>query len=127
MVTGEFEQRYGSKRTLSQNQKYALITVALLLGTLASYLVFRNSEQKIQSANGDFQVISKTSVIVDFEVDKPKSWTVTCAVRARNAIGEEIGRAPVTIGPGKHVNKVTYTLTTTDRAVTGEVEDCVKA
>jgi hypothetical protein len=127
LVTDELEQRYGRKRTLSEHQKYALIALALVLGTLASYLVFRNSEQAIQSANGNFQVTSNTSVIVSFEVDKPVSWTVTCAVRARNAIGEEIGRHPVTIGPGKHVNKVTYTLTTTDRAVTGEVEDCVRA
>jgi hypothetical protein len=89
--------------------------------------VFRNSEQPIQYANGNFQVLSNTQVLVSFEVDKPAAWTVTCAVRARNAAGAEIGRHPYTIGPGHKVNKLSYTLTTTDRAVTGEVEDCVKS
>jgi uncharacterized membrane protein len=127
LVTGELEARYGRRRTLSQRQKYVAITLALLLGTLASYLVFRNSEQQIQSANAGFQVLSKTSVLVSFEVDKPTGWAVTCAIRSRNAIGEEVGRAAVTIPPGKHVNKLTQQLKTTDRAVTGEVEDCVRA
>ncbi|BEP12247.1 hypothetical protein acdb102_05580 [Acidothermaceae bacterium B102] len=126
-MTSELEQRYGRKRGFTDTQKYAAIVVALVLGTLASYLVFRNSEQAIQSANGNFQVTSATSVIVSFEVDKPAAWTVTCAVRARNAAGAEVGRSPVTIPPGKKVNHETYTLTTTDHAVTGEVEDCVKA
>ncbi len=125
-MTSELEQRYGRKRTLSPNQKYAVIVVALLLGTLASYLVFLNSEQKIQYASGNFQVLSKTRVVISFEVDKPKAWTVTCAVRARDAIGAEVGRHPYTIGPGKKVNQLTYTLTTTDTAVTGEVEDCAR-
>ena len=75
--------------------------IALLLGTLASYAVFRNSEQPIQYANGNFQVISDTQVLISFEVDKPKAWTVTCAVRSRNAIGAEVGRKTVTHPAGQ--------------------------
>jgi uncharacterized protein DUF4307 len=126
LVTGELEQRYGRKRTLSDRQKYAAIVLALLLGTLASYAVFRNGEHPIQYASGNFQVVSDTQVLISFEVDKPKAWTVTCAVRSRNAIGAEVGRKTVTIAPGKKVNRLTEALTTTDRAVTGEVEDCAR-
>jgi xanthine/uracil permease len=127
LVTGELEQRYGRKRTLSDTQKYVAVAIALLLGTLASYAVFRNSQHPIQYANGNFQVVSNTQVLISFEVDKPRTWTVTCAIRSRNAIGAEVGRRTVTIAPGRKVNRLTEALTTTDRAVTGEVEECARS
>jgi Domain of unknown function (DUF4307) len=112
---------------MTQTQKYAAVALALVLGTVASYLVFRNSEVAVQSAVDDFQVTSATTVIVSFEVHKPSSMTVTCVVRARNAAGAEVGRATVQIPPGQAVTHKTYTLATTDKAVTGEVQDCAKA
>jgi hypothetical protein len=128
LVTSELEQRYGRRRRrLTPNQRHAVTVVALLVGTLIAYLVFRNSETAVQSGVDDFQVTSARTVIVTFEVHKPASMAVTCVVRARNAAGAEVGRQTVAIPAGAAVAYKTYTLATTDRAVTGEVEDCAQA
>ena len=123
----DLDSRYGRRRGLSTYQRHALIVVALVLGTLAVYVVFRNSEQSIQSAERSHQVLSNTQDLVSYEVHKPAAWTVTCVIRARNAAGAEVGRATITLPPGKSVVTGSYTLTTTDRAVTGEIQDCAKA
>ena len=130
MTTGDREARearYGRRRGLSDAQRYALIGVALALGTLLAYVVFRNSEQAVQSANVDFQVLSTRQVVVSYEVDKPAAWTVTCVIRARNADGAEVGRQTITVPAGKKVVRDHYTLATTDRANTGEIQDCARA
>jgi hypothetical protein len=129
VLTGssELDTRYGRRRGLSPMQRHAMTVVALLLGTLAAYLVFRNSETSIQSASGGFQVTSPTRVLVSYEVHKPKAWTVTCVIRARDDAGVEVGRATVTIPPGTSVARGNYPLTTSETANTGEVQDCARA
>jgi xanthine/uracil permease len=119
--------RYGRQRHLSPAQKYAATTVALLLGVLVAYLVFRNSEPTVVGVVDNFQVTSSTKVVVNFEVHRPASMAVVCVVRARDAAGAEVGRANVTVPPGDKITHVPYTLTTTGQAVTGEVEDCAQA
>jgi hypothetical protein len=127
LTTNSLEARYGRRRGLSQTQHYALITVALLLGTLAAYIVFRNSQQQVQGVEVHHQVVSSTQDLVSYEVHKPASMTVTCVIRARNADGAEVGRHVITLSEHKSVVRGTYPLVTSDRAVTGEVQECAEA
>jgi hypothetical protein len=127
LTTSDLETRYGRRRGLSQTQRYALTVVALLLGTLAAYIVFRNSEQQVQGVEVDHQVVSSHQVIVVYEVHKPAAMTVTCVIRARNGDGAEVGRQTITIADHKSVVRGTFHLPTSDLAVTGEVQDCAKA
>jgi hypothetical protein len=125
--TTDLDTRYGRKRGLTPLQRHSLTVVALLIGTLVAYLVFRNSEQPIQFAERSHQVLNARQDLVTYEVHKPKSWSVTCVIRARNGDGAEVGRQTVTIPPGKTVVIATFALPTTAEAVTGEIEDCAKA
>ncbi|MDX6243781.1 MAG: hypothetical protein QOE76_1504 [Frankiales bacterium] len=127
MTTNDLDTRYGRRRGLSQAQRYALITVALLLGTLLAYIVFRNSELQVQGVEVDHQVVSASQVIVTYEVHKPASMTVTCVIRARNEAGAEVGRQTITISQHKSVVRGSFHLPTRDLAVTGEVQDCAEA
>jgi cytoskeletal protein RodZ len=126
VTTHELDRRYGRKRGLSSVQRGALIVVALLLGTLASYIVFRNSEKQVEGVEVAHQVVSDTQDIVTYEVHKPRSATVTCVIRARGEDGAEVGRHTITLSQQAAVVRASYTLTTTARAVTGEVQDCAK-
>jgi Domain of unknown function (DUF4307) len=123
----DLDTRYGRKRGLTPVQRHALTVVALLLGTLAAYLVFRNSEQSIQSAERSHQVLNDHQDLVTYEVHKPKAWTVTCVIRARGEDGNEVGRKTITIPPGKSVVVAAFTLPTSAKAITGEIQDCAKA
>jgi hypothetical protein len=127
VTTNSLEARYGRRRGLSQSQHYALIAVALVLGTLVAYIVFRNSQQEVQGVEVDHQIVSATQDLVSYEVHKPASMTVTCIIRARNGAGEEVGRQEITIADHKSVVRGTFHLATSDLAVTGEVQDCAKA
>jgi Domain of unknown function (DUF4307) len=127
LTTNELEARYGRRRGLSQTQHYALIAVALALGTLAAYIVFRNSQQQVQGVEVNHQIVSSTQVLVSYEVHKPASMTVTCVIRARNGQGAEVGRHVITLSEHKSVVTGTYPLVTSERAVTGEVQDCAAA
>jgi hypothetical protein len=123
----DLDARYGRKRGLTPVQRNALTVVALLLGTLAMYGVFRNGEQPIQSAERSHQVLNAHQDLVTYEVHKPKAWTVACVIRARGEDGAEVGRKTVTIPAGKSVVVASFTLTTSAKAITGEIQDCAKA
>ena len=123
----DLDARYGRKRGLTPVQRHALTVVAISLGSLAMYGVFRNGEQPIQFGERSHQVIDAHQDLVTYEVHKPKAWTVTCVIRARGEDGAEVGRKTVTIPPGRSVVVDSFTLTTSAMAVTGEIQDCAKA
>lgn len=71
--------------------------------------------------------LSDTGVTVTFEVTRPAGEPALCTLLAHTRDGEEVGRATVTVPagpPGETVTKITYTLPTTKRPVTGEVPGC---
>jgi hypothetical protein len=71
--------------------------------------------------------IGDHQVTVTFEVRKPAGESALCTVRARNRAGAEVGRAEVQVPAGaaeETRSRVTYTLRTTERPVTGEVPGC---
>lgn len=73
-----------------------------------------------------FAVLSDEAVRVDFDVTPPPGETAWCLVRARGASGAEVGyeHVPVPSRGGGSAVLVQHVLTTTERAVTGEVTRC---
>ena len=73
-----------------------------------------------------FHDITDSQVVVEFTVVVPEGETAVCAVRARNSAGAEVGREEVRVDPppGERQPRVTHTLNTTERPVTGEVQRC---
>jgi len=66
-------------------------------------------------------------VTVIFDVTKPAGRPAVCTVVARTREGREVGRAQVPVPAGdaaQTVSRVTYTLSTTARPMTGEVPGC---
>ncbi len=107
----------------------------LVLGTLVAlamvavaWLFYRAFGQGggVQYGVRSYVVASDSRVRVEFEVAKDPARTAVCTVRARDRTGAEAGSAQVTVGPAAGRSTiVSYDLTTTSRAATGEVTGCV--
>ncbi len=124
--------RYGRRRRPRSPARrwltYAVAAVVVLAGTAIAVKLYR------QYGLAPYQVsvltvtnIDEFQVTVTFEVRKPAGEPALCTVRARSRDGAEVGRAEVRV-PGGAANettsRVTYTLRTTKRPVTGEVPGC---
>ena len=75
----------------------------------------------------DVQEPSEHGVTVTFDVTTPPGQGATCTVRAHARDGERVGEAQVDVppgNPGQTVTRVTYSLVTTKKPVTGEVPGC---
>ena len=117
------EGRYDEPRRLPLPLAYALagvLGVALLAFSWFAY--DRASSGRTRVSVLGYQVVDDRTVEVRFEVSKEAGATVVCEVRARDRDGAEVGSKDVTVGPGQSV--VTYRLTTSRRAATGEVTGC---
>jgi hypothetical protein len=71
--------------------------------------------------------LTDSSVTVTFEVTKPAGQPAMCTVIAHSRNGLEVGKAQVRVPGGaadQTVARVTYTLPTSARPVTGEVPGC---
>ena len=71
--------------------------------------------------------LTDTAVTVTFDVRTPPGAAASCTVVAHSRAGEQVGRAEVDVpagAPGQTTTRVTYTLETTKRPVTGEVPGC---
>ena len=105
-----------------------MAALVVLAGTAIAVKLYR------QYALAPYQVrilsvtnIDDHQVTVTFEVRKPAGEPASCTVRARSYAGEEVGRAEVQVPGGafdETTSRVTYTLSTTKRPVTGEVPGC---
>ncbi|HIV59224.1 MAG TPA: DUF4307 domain-containing protein [Candidatus Stackebrandtia faecavium] len=63
-------------------------------------------------------------VTVTFDVHKPEGADATCVVRARSKDGAQVGNAEVSIEAEEPSVRVTYTLETSAKPVTGELLRC---
>jgi|GEM_PF-39620 len=70
---------------------------------------------------------AEDSVSITFEVYKPAGESAVCRVRARSADGAQVGMAEVMITATEPRLTVEYTLMTTDKPVTGELQRCYAA
>jgi hypothetical protein len=108
----------------------AVVLSLLFLGLLAAIalaLYTRYGGTQVPLQPRGFAVLSDDAVRVDFTVTPPAGRTAWCLVRARGATGVEVGVAAVAVrrpaGSSGPV-EASYELTTTARAVTGEVPRC---
>jgi hypothetical protein len=76
-----------------------------------------------------FYDITDEQVTVEFSVVVPDGEAAVCAVRARARDGAEVGREEVRVDsePQEQRPRVTHTLATSERPVTGEVQRCWRA
>jgi len=98
-----------------------------LLGSIAYFLYLKYGSDRVTARVIDFQVLSDTSVRIDVEVLKREGGQAYCLVRSRGSSGAEVGRDVVVVdavGTPERVVRVEHELTTSERAVTGEVGRC---
>ena len=114
-------------------RSFAVVLSVLFIGLLVAigyFLYLRYGSDRVQARVIDFQVRSDTSVVIDVEVLKRAGGTAYCLVRSRGSSGAEVGRDVVVVdavGTAERVVRVEHELTTTERAVTGEVGRCTDA
>ncbi|HEX6870013.1 MAG TPA: DUF4307 domain-containing protein [Micromonosporaceae bacterium] len=125
--------RYGRRRDPARQRRRRWVTsvlaaVVVLAGLAIAVKLYR------QYTLSPYQVhitsvtnLTDSEVTVTFEVTVPEGSPAVCTVLAHTRDGELVGRAevPVPAPPaGRRTAKVTYTLATTKRPVTGEVPGC---
>jgi hypothetical protein len=117
------------ERSRTASRALAVVLAVLFLGFLLAvvwslYQRFAGDAVPLQVRG--YEVRGTGAVVVEFDVTPPADGTAWCLVRARNRVGEEIGRQVVPVRPrgdGSAV-RVRHELRTTDEAVTGEVTRC---
>jgi len=118
--------RYDERRSLPRPAVYALLGalgLALLVGTYAAW--DRYSSGRVPFTLRGYDVLDDRTVELRFEVHKAPSSTVTCFVRALGTEKQVVGSQAVEVGPSDDAPVlVTHRLTTSARAVTGEVTRC---
>ena len=126
--------RYGRRRGPLRRRWWRRVLVALLVAGVvlagAAVAVVLGQQYGTGRPYGAdvvrFYDITDSQVVVEFTVVVPEGETAVCVVRARNSAGVEVGREEVRVDPppGQRQPRVTHTLTTTERPVTGEVQRC---
>lgn len=123
--------RYGRRRATAGQRRHRWV-VWLLAGLVAVGGVGIAIKLYDQYAEAPYRArvirvteLTDTKVTFTFEVVKPAGQGAICTVLAHTRDGLEVGRAEVTLAPGPDERtEITYTLPTTQRAVTGEVPGC---
>lgn len=125
--------RYGRRRDPAWQRRRRWLTVALgIVVVLAGVGIAVKLYRQYSLAPYQVRIISvtdltDTAVTVTFEVTKPAGQGASCTVLGHTRDGLEVGHAEITVPPGNPHDptaRVTYTLTTSQRAVTGEVPGC---
>lgn len=116
--------RYGG-RSRPRWRTFALSGLGIaLLTAVVSWYGLKNANPPISPTVLAYNVVSDQVTTVTFDVVKPASQAVVCAVEALDVNGVDVGRATVTLPAGQHDITRTVTLRTSARAITGQVEEC---
>lgn len=102
------------------------LLVALIVAVIVA-LWMRLSADSVSGRVVGYQITSDSAVDIRLEVDKAPGSRAYCVVRARGADGLEVGRdvAEVdTVGTQQRRVRTSFELTTSGRAVTGELARC---
>lgn len=123
--------RYGRRRDPARQARrrwvtWLLASVVAIAGVAIAVKLYR------QYSQAPYQVriitvtnLSDSGVTVTFEVTKPAGRAATCTVQAHTRDGVEVGKAEVDVpAQAPQTSRVTYTLATTARPMTGEVPGC---
>jgi hypothetical protein len=125
--------RYGWRRDPTRQRRRrwvtwavgALVAVAGLTIATKLYLQYANPAYEVSNLN--VTDLTDDHVTVTFDVRVPAGEGATCTVRGHTRDGAPVGQARVDVppgGPGQTTIRVTYTLATTARPMTGEVPGC---
>lgn len=119
--------RYGpapTVRTLWWRRAGLVVLVLAALGVLAWVGLFMLRDP-VQWRDVGYHVNGATSIDVTFDVTKSPSASATCHVHALSQTFAEVGVQDVPVGPGTtSTQRLTVTLPTSERAVTGTVVSC---
>jgi hypothetical protein len=121
--------RYGRRRAPRRARRWMVVAIALFAVVVGLAVAFQLHRQYGEGAY-DAQLVRYTDVterqvVIQFRVNLPAGRAATCAVRARNRAGQEVGRAEVRVPPGADPRPVTtYRLATSERPVSGEIQGC---
>ncbi len=116
--------RYGARTGTPRWVLPVLLLGAVLAGLLVAISGYRTlGSAPIEAGVGSYEVLSDDAIRIDLQIrrDSPDR-AGECIVRSRGESGTEVGRGVIEIPPGE--DRVSVTLATTARAVTGEIEAC---
>ena len=121
--------RYDEPSRLGQRILAVVLTVLVVafVAVGGRFAYERFGGERVSGAAQSYDVRSDREVAVEVEVSKPAGATAFCLIRARGADGSEVGRdvAPVDpVGTYQTRARGTFSVTTSSRAVTGEVTSC---
>jgi hypothetical protein len=118
--------RYDERSPLPRPLLTALAAVgALLLLAFAYFGYSRFSTGRTSFGLLGYAVVDAQTVEITFEVHKPLTDTVVCAVVARDSDNTTVGKQDVTVGPAERdPAQVTRRFATTHRAATVDVTSC---
>jgi hypothetical protein len=121
--------RYDSPPLLLQRTLavFLAVTVTALAGAVAVALWERATQERVTGRVLGYKVLSDSAVQIRLEVAKRSGGRAFCVIRARSADGREVGRDVAEVdsaGTTDRQRRASYTLSTTARAVTGEVAGC---
>jgi uncharacterized protein DUF4307 len=121
--------RYGRRRAGHRRRRWIPAMVALVV-IMAGLAVALRLYQQYGEGPYDTELVrytdvSDSQVVIQFRVNLPTGKSATCAVRARNRAGVEVGRAEVRVPPDRAARPLlTYRLATRERPVNGEIQGC---
>lgn len=117
-------QRYGDKPSNPKRTRVLTWVGVGLLTAIAAWFGFANYSPLSYQDIG-FRVINDTTVEVDFEVTTPVGTVAICAIEALNNSFAQVGWVELMLPASEaETNRHTVTLTTTELAVTGLVDEC---
>lgn len=121
--------RYGRRREHTGLPKWLAVVGAALTIVAGVGVAVKLYDQYGAEYSSDVLAFetSERSVHVTFSVYKPEGEEAQCRVRARAENGAEVGYADVPITAEDSYVTVEYTLETSARPVTGEVQRCYPA
>ncbi|WP_232344047.1 DUF4307 domain-containing protein [Actinoplanes awajinensis] len=122
--------RYGRRRDGRRRKPLTLIVAATLFGIVALGVTW-SYYQKFGQTNYSPEIVgwnepTDAEMVIKFRVRVPEGESASCALRARDFQGYELGTRTVTVPapPGGGEVEVTESVPTTARAVVGDVMSC---
>ncbi|GIF52942.1 uncharacterized protein DUF4307 [Asanoa ferruginea] len=107
-----------------------LALVTLIVGGLVAVRLYKNYGDPAYDAQVvTYTDIDDTGLTLVFRVTVPEGGQATCVLRARSRDGATVGTRDVLVRdePGDGTTQVTERMTTTGKAMIGEVLRCVPA
>lgn len=117
--------RYGQKPKRSRKYWMSVSIVGIALMAIGALVAAMANFNPVQSKDIGFSVKDATSVILDFEVSKPKDATAICSLESLNEQFAQVGYKEVEIGPQEtDTVRLSVSINTVELATTALVDEC---